>query len=359
MGMRSETRTVLKGCYLTWTMSSFKDIVIGSVCVTIGQLFFATNDSIVKYCIEFNGLKESQLLLGRFGIQFIIAIIWWIAKKPPKSHNWYGDQPYIPNIWARGFLYSINVICAYYAFIRLPVGDAIAIFLQSPIVTSIIAWIFLGEKLPKTTPLICILGSVGIVFISQPSFLISLYRNFSTNEAELKQIETLNIDGLISIIVALCAWSIANVLVRTAKEAHFLQLEIVNGGQTIFISLPALLLSNKLIMHNIYIGGLDVEDWFWDLGAIGYMLILGIFGFVALQCIVIGFQYADATKVAWLEYIIIVFSFAYQIFLFNDIPNELEIIGVGFVMLAAILSLLEELYYFVKTKDAISYDEVN
>lgn len=58
-----------------------------------------------------------------------------------------------------------------------------------------------------------------------------------------------------------------------------------------------------------------------------------------------------------LEYIIIVFSFVYQIFLFDDIPNELEIIGLIFVILACFLSLSEELYYHLKDKGA-RYDAV-
>ena len=87
------------------------------------------------------------------------------------------------------------MICCVYAFIRLPIGDAVTIYLQSPAITSILAWIFLGEKLPKTTPLICILAAIGIIFISQPTFLISLYYQKLTNESESEQIKPLNIDG--------------------------------------------------------------------------------------------------------------------------------------------------------------------
>ena len=58
-----------------------------------------------------------------------------------------------------------------------------------------------------------------------------------------------------------------------------------------------------------------------------------------------------------LEYIIIVFSFIYQIFLFDDMPNELEIIGLIFVILASFLSLFEELYYYFKD-EIVSYGAV-
>ena len=141
-------------------MTSFKNILIGSVCVATGCLLFATNDAILKY----SGLKESQLLIGRFAIQLTIAIIWWTFCKPKQCHNWYGDKPHIMNIWARGLFYSMNVIAVVYAFIRLPVGDATCIYLQSPAITSILAWIFLGEKLPKTTPSGFNIGMIFIIY---------------------------------------------------------------------------------------------------------------------------------------------------------------------------------------------------
>ena len=88
------------------------------------------------------------------------------------------------------------------------------------------------------------------------------------------------------------------------------------------------------------------------------MIIVGIFGFIALSLNVIGFQYGDATKVAWLEYIIILFSFIYQIWLFDDTPNELEIVGLLFIIFACFLSLFEELYNHLKNKQLVSHDAV-
>ena len=78
--------------------NSLRNTIIGSLCIAFGQLLFATNEAILKL----SSLKESQLLFGRFGIQFIIAIFWWIFKKPSNAINWYGDKPHIINIWSRG-----------------------------------------------------------------------------------------------------------------------------------------------------------------------------------------------------------------------------------------------------------------
>ena len=113
---------------------------------------------------------------------------------------------------------------------------------------------------------------------------------------------------ILSISRTLFAWSISVVLVRTAQKSHFIQLKIVSAGQNVFIFVPLMMLANGFILHNDIIGGFDHKERTFDFKSISYMITLGIFGFIALSLNVIGFQYADATKVAWLEYVIIIFG---------------------------------------------------
>ena len=323
------------------TDNTFRETMKGSAYVFLGQLLFATNDAIIKL----SGMKISQLMIGRFTVCLLIAITWWLIKKPSTVNNWYGDQPHIANIWIRGMAYSITIICLWYGIIRLPLGDAYCIFNQSPILIAIIAAIFLKEKLPKLTPIIALFGITGILFLSQPTWLTS------------DDNSSLNVDGLTSMFIAVISWSISVVLVRTAKESHFLQLEIVSAGQTLFIALPILLLFNEYFLNNTKIGGFNANDWEWDFKSIGIMIVIGFNGFAALCLNVVGFQYGDATKVGWLEYIAIVFTFMYQIFLFGDIPDIFEIIGVILVIIACAMSVLEEVYHHYYEHDEVSSDE--
>eukprot|EP01083_Nonionella_stella_P014548 40848_1 len=329
----------------TFENNSFRSIIVGSCFVTLGQLLFSTNSAIVKY----SGLKESQLLFGRFGIHTLISICYWIILKySSQTHantfsHWYGEKPYIKSIWLRGFTFTINQICFWYAIIRLPIGDAECIFYQTPIVIAMFGWIFLKETLPKTTPIICLLGVAGVLCISQPQFITAMYtKTFHAEDEE--DVAPLNADGVLSMVTAVFAWSITAILIRQAKGSHFLQLDIVAGIQTMFISTPTVLLVNHYFLHNAFIGDLDFNDWVFDMRSTLLILLLGVVGFGALTCSIVGYQYADATKVAWLEYTTLLFAFSYQIFLFGDIPNTLEVIGVIFVLLACVVSILEELY---------------
>ena len=339
------------------TTDTFRATMMGSICVFIGQLLFATNDAIIKL----SNVKISQLLVGRSTVCIIIAVLWWLIKKPSTVKNWYGDHPYIKNIWIRGITYSIMFICLWYAIIRLPIGDVFCIFNQAPLLIAIIAAVFLKEKLPKMTPFIAVFAILGICFLSQPTFLTHFYYRYIQKEvgvADNAQFETLNIDGLLSIFVAMISWSICVVLVRTAKESHFLQLELVSALQTVFIAGPVLLLLNEYAIKNDRIGDFSTDSWKWDIKSIVIIIIVGINGFIALCLNVVGFQYGDATKVAWLEYIETVFTLLYQIFLFNDIPNTFEITGAVLVVIACCISVGEEIYNHRKSKE-VNYERVS
>ena len=322
---------------MTTTTDTLKNTILGSICIFIGQFLYTTNDAIVKI----SNLKTTQLLIGRIVIQLSVSVLWWMIKKSSYDvKNWYGDKPYILNVWLYGLSASITMIFLFYGVTRIPIGDAYCILDQYPLFTAFIAWIFLKEKLPKTTPFIAFFGILGIIFLAQPLWLIrAIYPENEENNAE-----SLNIDGVISIIIAMIGTAISAVLVRTMLKSHFIQLNIVVMVQSGFIFLPILLILNQFAIKNETIGSFDADEYIFDFRAIVIMIAIGILGFGALCFNVIGFQYAEATKVVWLEYITIVFTFLYQIFLFNDIPNMLEIIGAFMVIIACCLSLIEEMY---------------
>ena len=111
----------------------------------------------------------------------------------------------------------------------------------------------------------------------------------------------------------------------------------------IVISVPALMAINGVLQSDV-IGRSDLSDWSADPLSISIGCMASITGFGAVSLNVIGYQYGEATKVVWSEYLILVFAFLYQIFVFDVIPNQFEIVGVILIITACMLSLAEELY---------------
>ena len=232
------------------------------------------------------------------------------------------------------------------------------IYYQSPIFIAIFARIFLKEKLPKLTPIICILSIIGIIFISQPTFLINIYDKLFNGDTS--DIESLSITGIISEFIAAISWAATAVLVRTAPNTHFIQLEIISSGITILIAIPLLMTLSEFILHNKTIGTWNIiNEWSFNGIDIMITIIIGIVGFTAVSMGTIGFQYGEATKLAWLEYTSIIFAFLFQTYLFNDIPNDFEIIGAVLIGIAICLSIAEEIYHnYKKNKDKQGYEQI-
>ena len=327
-----------------------RNILLGSLCVALSQLFFSGNDVFVKL----SNLPESQLLIGRFSLQLLFATIWWNVKQPLNTINWYGDKPHIGNIWLRGILYAVSTSCMWYSIIRLPLADAICLYYQSPFIIAILARIMLKEELPNLFPIIIICAIIGVLFISQPTFLVSLWTTMGIN---IDDSEPLNVDGLIAMVINVSFYSVTPILVRKAIKAHWLQLEMAMSLQMCVIILPIVMTLNHFIFNNVTYG--DWSDWKYDFWSILYIFIITINGFAAISLNVIGYQYGDATKVSWLEYSSLLLSVLYQIIIFNDIPNTFEVIGVLFVSIATMLNVAVDLYKYYKIKKTQQYEPVN
>merc|ERR1719458_727896 len=80
------------------------------------------------------------------------------------------------------------------------------------------------------------------------------------------------------------------------------------------------------------------------------MAVIGILGFLGLMLNVIGYQIGDATKVAWMEYLDLVFAFLYQWLYFKDTPSTWEIVGCCALLSTCFVNLGEEYYNYIQAK---------
>ena len=69
---------------------------------------------------------------------------------------------------ARGVVGSFALICTYYAVMTLPLAEATVLQYLHPVFTAILAWLFLKEKIQRST-FICILLSItGLIIMIEP-----------------------------------------------------------------------------------------------------------------------------------------------------------------------------------------------
>eukprot|EP01083_Nonionella_stella_P044639 120163_1 len=345
--------------------SNAKWTIIGSLCVTL----YAALTTLNQVAFKVSGLTITQVALSRYTIQFGLAILWWTVRKPTRPylfnsshqnndavtiHNWYGDKPLVINIWLRGILYATCQILLLMSLFLLPIGDMLCIKFQRPLLVAYFGALFLKEKLPDWYILLpaTIMSFTGILLLSQPSFLL---KKIDPNY----HYEPLNTYGMILIITATSMYVPMILLIRTAKNAHFLQLEFATSGCMCFVTIPIVLLLNEYVLHLELIGDLNINHWRFDLQSIGYMIFFGVCGFVQVSTIVVGYQLGDATQVSWLEYITIPMGFMYQALVFHDAPNKYETIGGILVTSGCLLPLMKQIYLYFAKQSRSDYTRVN
>jgi len=79
-------------------------------------------------------------------------------------------------------------------------------------------------------------------------------------------------------------------------------------------------------------------------------LYVGVTYFVGLVLDVMAYQRGNAVMIAWLEYFAIPLAFIYQVFVFEQIPGEIEGMGAAFVLVGCMLPALHELVMIVMQK---------
>jgi len=304
-----------------------RQTLCGMVLVAIGTLLFCTVGAMVQY----HGGSVLQLMLGRYTVQSVISwFLWWCnpCRIRGDALRWFGDSPHRSNIWARGLFLFLTVLFWWRGLEMVPLGDGEAILFLSPMTTVIAARYFLDEALPSTFLLTTALNAAGLVFICRPTMV------FGHNAQR-----PLSWEGVAFLFAAALVWSAAVILVRTAKDAHWLQLEITATTQSVLVWCPLLIAVNQYVLKSDVFGGVE-----WDLSiqSAAVMAAMGAVGFLALMCNVKGYQMGDATKVAWMEYLDLVFAFLFQWQCFGELPTKWDVLGCALLVSACLVNVAEE-----------------
>ena len=103
------------------------------------------------------------------------------------------------------------MIFAYQAYGQIPLGDASAVINSNSVWTSIIAYVFLKEKIHALDVVAIPLTIVGIIFFSQPSFLFG--------DATFEKATGLGL--CFAVLCSLLAASAFNIIRKIGKDVHF------------------------------------------------------------------------------------------------------------------------------------------
>jgi len=136
----------------------------GIRAMAIGAWWFAVMGLFVK--LAGRRLPSSQIVLVRAALT--LAMSWWAVRQARLPSPWGTHRGLL---LARGVLGAIGINCFYWSLVHLPLGEATLIQYTNPLFATILAALWVGERVRPGEMLCLAAAMVGVVLITRPGFL--------------------------------------------------------------------------------------------------------------------------------------------------------------------------------------------
>ncbi|SFV63036.1 FIG00732228: membrane protein [hydrothermal vent metagenome] len=137
-----------------------KNIDRGILFMLLASLSFAMMGGFAKVLTSALPPVEITFFRNIAGVVLVGVTLWKIPLKQK------GGKPLL--LLFRGTMGFLALLAYFYIMAYIPLGEAVTYNKTSPIFVAIFAYLFLGEKLPKTALLAIAIGFVGIVLVAKP-----------------------------------------------------------------------------------------------------------------------------------------------------------------------------------------------
>jgi uncharacterized membrane protein len=136
----------------------------GFIYVVVYALFFALSGIFIKRAYLLAGSDNSV-------IRYVLQLITMFALTKLKGISCFGPKEQWCLLSLRGFIGQLSVMALHFSLTLIAPSDTIAITNSSLIVASVLAWLFLKEKLTVAHIVAVVFTITGVVLISQPTFI--------------------------------------------------------------------------------------------------------------------------------------------------------------------------------------------
>jgi len=215
-----------------------------------------------------------------------------------------------PLLILRGFLGTIALICIFYAIKNMPLSISTVIQYTYPIFVSILAGIFIKEKITKSIFFSLIIGWMGILVILNPTQL------------SIIRVEIDNISVLIAFLGSIFT-ALAYVTVRKLAFTENVYVIIEYFPLISLITLLPIVLFNWVTP--------DWNELIWIIG-------IGLFTQLGQTFLTIGLKNLPASEVSTINYLQVLFGSIWGILFFNEMINLNFLLGASLVLLGTIIS---------------------
>ena len=313
--------------------------IYGIVFALLAAFCLAMANIMARKANFFSGTDATAI---RYMVQFLVALIIGLSNKV----NLIGDKQYRKTLVFSGIVFSLGATVMFLSVKLINPSDVMALYQLNMVFIPIIARFYLKEKFRLYNILPLILSILGVIFISQPSFLFkkdeiincdfNLTNCTNTNDSNfLNRLIGIKLGALCGMIVGL-----AIVLSRKiAKKNIDFTVPVIYQS---FFGIPICILLSLLfylIGHQKYDMTL-VKDVPSILFQILYTILAGLFGSFLQVFLNLAVKYEESLKVSMIYSNSLLFSFLFQFLILNLSSNLFSTIGALLIFSATLLIII-------------------
>ena len=272
----------------------------GMIFMVLAMALFAANDAGTKFAVKSIPVSEVMAIRGGFALVFLSLVLAWRGelRDTPKVFDW--------QVSLRGFAEAVTGVLLISALALIPLGNVITIIQLVPFVITIIAAVWLGERVGWRRWIAVAAGFVGVLFVVKP---------------------------------ATGAFDAASLFALAATFTVLLRDML---ARSIGTRVPAFVVALGSILAGVAVGAAGYFFQAWklpDTATIISCLASGICLVLAQYFIVLAYRGTELSAVAPFRYSIVLFAVIYGFIIFREIPDTWSFAGMA-IMIAAGLYML-------------------
>lgn len=225
-----------------------------------------------------------------------------------------------------GFGIGIATLATFASLLMIPIVDTTVLLNAQPIIVLVISGIWLKERIRYLDILMVLLVVVGVIFVSQPTFI------FGIPDVDGVQGLSMAWQGYLLAILACIGSALTLCILR---KVRFSDMFYILFMQSLVVITCSLILG--IIIKDTH-DPVTLKDWVFLLGAT-------LSDLISRACTTLSVQYEETNILVVVQTTEIIFSLMYQLIWFRIYPTSMGMVGVVTIVISVIIMSLKHKVY--------------
>jgi drug/metabolite transporter (DMT)-like permease len=263
------------------------------LCILAATFCFSGGNAIVRAAAAHIPAVEVSFFRSVFALALQLPVIFWMGFSAIHTRR-------LSLHASRGVLHAASMILWFVALPMVPLSESASLEFAAPIMTTVIAIVFLGEAIRMRRIAALAVGIIGVALVVRPGF------------------ETVSVGQLLC-LASVALWSACQLIIRELGKTES---AFVQGFFTVAFFTPITFVA-------------ALPTWVWpDLNALVLCFALAITSTLGTWFYGEAFRRAEMTAILPLESTKLVWAVLYGFVIFGEVPEIMTLIG-GLVIFSA------------------------